>query len=74
MLLKTKDGRGKLCAEAGMYMKTKEMRVESGNVIEKKGCYSLSIADCRLNKWCGNSFQCPSAIGNRQFQQSWAKR
>jgi hypothetical protein len=32
-----------------MYMKTKEMRVESGNVIEKKGCYSLSIAYCRLS-------------------------
>ena len=26
----------------------------------------LLIADCRLKKWCGNSFQCPSAIGNRK--------
>jgi hypothetical protein len=38
MLLKTKDGRGKLWGEAGMYMKKKEMRVGNGNVIEKKGC------------------------------------
>jgi hypothetical protein len=38
MLLKTKDGCGKLRVEAGMYMKTKEIRVECGNVIEKKGC------------------------------------
>jgi hypothetical protein len=38
MLLKTKDGCGKPGGEAVMYMKTKEMRVESGNVIEKKGC------------------------------------
>jgi hypothetical protein len=38
MLLKTKDGSGKLGREAGMYMKKKEMRVESGNVIEKKAC------------------------------------
>jgi hypothetical protein len=38
MLLKAKDGRGKPWAYAGMYMKTKEMQVESGNVIEKKGC------------------------------------
>jgi hypothetical protein len=37
MLLKTKDCCGKLCGEAGMSMKTKEMRVESGNVIENKG-------------------------------------
>jgi hypothetical protein len=26
----------------------------------------LLIADCRLKKWCGNSFQSPSAIGNRK--------
>jgi hypothetical protein len=37
MLLKTKDRCGKLCGEAGMSLKTKEMRVESGNVGEKKG-------------------------------------
>jgi hypothetical protein len=35
--LKTKDGCGKLRGGAGMYMKTKEMRAQSGNVIEKKG-------------------------------------
>jgi hypothetical protein len=35
--MKTKDGCGKLCGEAGMSMKTKEMRVECGNVGEKKG-------------------------------------
>jgi hypothetical protein len=38
MLLKTKEGCGKLGREAGMYMKTKEMRSKGRNVIEKKGC------------------------------------
>jgi hypothetical protein len=37
MLLKTKDGCRIPWGEAGMYMKTNEMRVESGNIIEKKG-------------------------------------
>jgi hypothetical protein len=37
MLLKTKEGRGKPCREAGMSLKTKKIRVEGGNVIEKKG-------------------------------------
>jgi hypothetical protein len=37
--MKTKESRGKLCREAGMSMKTQEIRVEDGNVIEKKGCY-----------------------------------
>jgi hypothetical protein len=37
MLLKTKDGCGKDGAEAGMSMKTKGIRVESGNVIENTG-------------------------------------
>jgi hypothetical protein len=37
MLLKTKDGCGKLYGEAGMSMNTKEIRVESGNVVENKG-------------------------------------
>jgi hypothetical protein len=37
MLLKTKDGCGKLGCETGMSMKTKEILVESGNVVEKKG-------------------------------------
>jgi hypothetical protein len=36
MLLKTKDGREKLWSLAGMYMKTKEISAESGNVVEKK--------------------------------------
>jgi hypothetical protein len=38
MLLKTKEECGRLWREAGMYMKTKEMLAESGNVIEKKWC------------------------------------
>jgi uncharacterized membrane protein len=37
MLLKTKDGCAKLCGEAGMLMKTKEIRCESGNVAENTG-------------------------------------
>jgi hypothetical protein len=39
MSLKTKEGRGKPCPEAGMSMKTQEIRVEAGNVIEKTGGY-----------------------------------
>jgi len=35
--LKTKERYGKRRGEAGMYMKIKEIRVESGNVVEKKG-------------------------------------
>jgi hypothetical protein len=35
--MKTKDCCGKLCGKAGMSMKTKEMKVESGNVVENKG-------------------------------------
>jgi hypothetical protein len=37
MLLKTKDRCGKSDGEAGMCLKTKEIRSQSGNVIEKKG-------------------------------------
>jgi hypothetical protein len=37
MLLKTKHRRGKGEAEAGMCLKTKEIRSKSGNVVEKKG-------------------------------------
>jgi hypothetical protein len=37
MLLKKKDRCGKLEGEAGMSMKTKLLRVESGNVAEKNG-------------------------------------
>jgi hypothetical protein len=37
MSLKTKDPCGKLWSEAGMYMKTKEIIAECGNLIEKKG-------------------------------------
>jgi hypothetical protein len=37
MLLKTKDRCGKSEAEAGMCLKTKEIRSQSGDVIEKKG-------------------------------------
>jgi hypothetical protein len=36
MLLKTKEHRGKGGGEAGMCMKTNGIRVESGNVVEKK--------------------------------------
>ncbi|MGA2611642.1 MAG: hypothetical protein ABSH01_29710 [Terriglobia bacterium] len=35
--MKTKDGCGKLWGKAGMFMKKKEIRVESGNVGENKG-------------------------------------
>ena len=37
MLLKTKERRGKPGAEAGMSMKTNEISVENGNVVETKG-------------------------------------
>jgi hypothetical protein len=37
MLLKTKDRCRKPVREAGMRMKTKEIFVRSGNVVEKKG-------------------------------------
>ena len=33
--MKTKDRCGKLGNEAGMYMKTREIEAESGNVVEK---------------------------------------
>jgi hypothetical protein len=36
MLLKTKDRRGKPGAEAGISMKTKEISVDSGNVVENE--------------------------------------
>jgi hypothetical protein len=36
MLLKTKERRGKPGAEAGMSMKTNEISVKSGNVIENE--------------------------------------
>jgi hypothetical protein len=36
MLLKTKERRGKPRAEAGMSMKTKEITINSGNVIENE--------------------------------------
>jgi hypothetical protein len=55
-----------------MYMKTKEMRYEGGNLIENTGFNCrLPIGDCRLKKSQGSSFQCLSArhggtIGNRQ--------
>jgi hypothetical protein len=35
--MKTKDGCGKLWGKAGMSMKTKEIRVGSGNVAENRG-------------------------------------
>jgi hypothetical protein len=35
--MKTKDSCGKSKGEAGIFMKTKEIRSESGNTIEKKG-------------------------------------
>jgi hypothetical protein len=41
MLLKTKDRCGKPGAEAGMSMKTKEIRVKSGNVTENEGVSSF---------------------------------
>jgi hypothetical protein len=37
MLLKTKDGCGRLCTEAGMYVKTKWISAESWNVVENTG-------------------------------------
>jgi hypothetical protein len=37
MSLKTKGRCGKLAAETGMYMKTKEIQAESGNLVEKAG-------------------------------------
>jgi hypothetical protein len=37
MLLKTKDRSGEPAAEAGMSMKTNEISVENGNVVETKG-------------------------------------
>ena len=37
MLLKTKDRRGKGRGKAGMFLITKEIDSESGNVAEKKG-------------------------------------
>jgi hypothetical protein len=37
MLLKTKGRCGKLRAEAGILLKTKEIEAESGNVVENKG-------------------------------------
>jgi hypothetical protein len=37
MLLKTNDRCGKSERETGMCLKTKEIRPQSGNVIEKKG-------------------------------------
>jgi hypothetical protein len=37
MLLKTKDGCEKLLGLTGMYMKTKEISAEGGNVGENKG-------------------------------------
>jgi len=37
MLLKTKDRCEKLWGLAGIYMKTKEMSAEGGNVFENKG-------------------------------------
>jgi len=37
MLLKTKERCGKSGWEAGMCLKTKEIRSKSGNVVEKKG-------------------------------------
>jgi hypothetical protein len=37
MSLKTKDGCGKLNGEAGMYLKIKEIRADSGNVVENTG-------------------------------------
>jgi hypothetical protein len=37
MLLKTKDGCGKLSHKAGMYLKTKEILAEGGNVTENTG-------------------------------------
>jgi hypothetical protein len=36
MLLKTKDDCGRLCTEAGMYVKTKEISAEGGNADENK--------------------------------------
>jgi len=41
MLLKTKDGDGKLANEAGMSMKTQPLIGNSGNVVENKCCYML---------------------------------
>jgi hypothetical protein len=37
MSLKTKERCGKLAGEAGMSMKTNDLALRSGNVIEKKG-------------------------------------
>jgi hypothetical protein len=37
MSMKTKDRCGKLDSKAGMLQKKRELRVESGNVVEKKG-------------------------------------
>jgi hypothetical protein len=39
MSLKTKGSCGKTRNEAGMCLKTNELLVKSGNVVEKKGCY-----------------------------------
>jgi hypothetical protein len=47
------------------------MRREGANAVlgrNPKTKFSLPIADCRLKKWCGNSFQRPSAIDNRQLK------
>ena len=41
MLLKTKDGCGKLGEEAGMSMKKSYLAPYGGNVLEKKGCYPV---------------------------------
>jgi hypothetical protein len=37
MLLKTKDRSGRPLGKSGMYMKTKEILPENGNIVENKG-------------------------------------
>jgi hypothetical protein len=37
MLLKTKGRSGRLAGKAGMYMKTKKIQGQNGNVVENKG-------------------------------------
>jgi hypothetical protein len=37
MLLKTKERSGRAVDKAGMYMKTKEILAENGNIVENKG-------------------------------------